>query len=68
MEITPELSAKGWVIRPATVENDLTRVLISDPILVRGARREDNYFDYKHGFVYATSIAEAEEYDKAYGY
>jgi hypothetical protein len=60
MTITPELSAKGWVIREAEPN--------SDPILVRGARQEDNYFDYKHGFIYAISIAEAEAYDKAHGY
>jgi hypothetical protein len=67
MDITPKLSAKGWVVREAEICPNST-LPSSDPILVRGARREDNYFDYKHGFVYAISIAEAESYDKAHGY
>lgn len=60
MRLPASLALRGWVIREGGYD--------SDPILVRGARREDHYVDYRRGFVYAENAGEAETYDKEHKY
>lgn len=57
---TPEQQARGWVVRRAEPG--------SDAMLVRGARRADAPSDYRRGFVYVETAAEAEAYDVAWNY
>ncbi len=60
MMLTETLKRRGWVIRPAEKE--------SAAILVRGARAQDDPFDFKVGYIYAETEQDAAQYDAAHGY
>lgn len=57
---TPAQAARGWVLRRATPD--------ADAMLVRGARKADDVWSFKRGYVYVETSEQAERYDEEFNY